>query len=89
MINKEKLQQALIIVYNNDVLVPEINYDWGTFAVRYTYDDMHYGVMLSILDIEQSYLTLEKIAHDVKSHVVVQIEDEIYKQIGGVYYDHQ
>lgn len=86
MINKEKLQQALIIVYSNDVLVPKINYDWGTFEVVYTYNDMHYGVMLPIIDIENSYMTLEQISHDVKSHVVSQIEDEIYKQTGGVYY---
>lgn len=81
MINKEKLQQALIIVYNNDVLVPKIDYDWGTFKVEYTYCDLHYCVMLPRIDIENSNITLEQITHAMKSHIVAQIED-------CEYYDH-
>ena len=79
------LQRAFTFVYNDDLLEPEVTYDFGIYRIIYKYGDIGIGIELQQFKLEFSNLTLEQIALETKERVIAQYKYEIDKQRGGVW----
>ena len=72
------LQQALIVVYEDDVIKPNIRYIHDTFMITYKYNNYNVGLNLSMLELERLNLTLEQFVLNIKNHIKFELTRVIY-----------
>ena len=73
------LQRALTFVYEDDLLEPKIDFDFGRFRVVYKKNNINIGIEISMIELKSAKLTLEQLALDIKKRVISQYRYEINK----------
>lgn len=74
------LQRALTFTYEDDLLEPKVDFDFGRFRVVYKKNNINIGIEISMIQLEYVKLTLEQFALDTKKHVISQYRHEINKK---------
>ena len=73
------LQRALTFAYEDDLLEPKVDFDFGRFRVVYKKNNINIGIEISMLELKSAKLTLEQFALDIKQRVISQYRYEINK----------
>ena len=73
------LQRALTFVYEDDLLEPKVDFDFGRLRVVYKKNNINIGIEIPMIELEYAKLTLEQFALDTKKHVISQYRYEIDK----------
>lgn len=77
------LQRALTFVYEDNLLEPKIDFDFGRFRVVYKKNDINIGIEISMIELKCAKLTLEQFALDIKQRVISQYRHEIDRKYRG------
>nr|DAT63004.1 MAG TPA: hypothetical protein [Caudoviricetes sp.] len=73
------LQRALIFTYEDDLLEPKVDFDFGRFRIVYKKNNINIGIEISMIELKCAKLTLEQFALDIKKRVISQYRYEINK----------
>ncbi|WP_314932094.1 hypothetical protein [Veillonella parvula] len=73
------LQRALTFVYEDNLLEPKIDFDFGRFRAIYKKNNINIGIEISMIELKCAKLTLEQFALDIKQRVISQYRNEINK----------
>lgn len=73
------LQRALTFVYEDDLLEPKIDFDFGRFRAVYKKNNINIGIEISMIELKSAKLTLEQLSLDIKKRVISQYRYEINK----------
>ena len=73
------LQRALTFAYEDDLLEPKVDFDFGRFRIVYKKNNINIGIEISMIELKCAKLTLEQFALDIKQRVISQYRHEINK----------
>lgn len=73
------LKRALTFAYEDDLLEPNVDFDFGRFRVVYKKNNINIGIEVSMIELKSAKLTLEQFALDIKKRVISQYRYEINK----------
>nr|DAY08231.1 MAG TPA: hypothetical protein [Caudoviricetes sp.] len=73
------LQRALTFTYEDDLLEPKVDFDFGRFRIVYKKNNINIGIEISMIELKCAKLTLEQFALDIKKRVISQYRYEINK----------
>lgn len=71
------LQRALTFVYEDDLLEPKVDFDFGRFKIHYKKNKLNICMEISMIELEYVKLTLEEFALNAKRYVISEYRNAI------------